>query len=101
MRITAIEQVAIKKIVEQMDPEARVYLFGSRTDDHLRGGDIDLLILSNRISLADKIDILIRIKEVLGEQKIDILVKNDKDASSDPFVAEIMKSAVPLSDLLT
>ena len=96
MRITDRERAAIKEIVRRADQDAKVYLFGSRTDDRLRGGDIDLLVLSERAALADKLDILSRVKEALGEQKIDLLVKNGKDAASDPFVAGIMKTAVLL-----
>ena len=96
MRITARERAAIREIVRHADREAKIYLFGSRTDDRLRGGDIDLLVVSNRVSLADKLDILARIKQILGEQKIDLLVKSAQDAASDPFVADILKSAVLL-----
>lgn len=96
MRLSAQERDAIKQSVRRSDPEAKVYLFGSRADDRLRGGDIDLLIVSDRISLPEKLDILARIKEALGEQKIDILLKNERDARSDPFAAEVLKSAVLL-----
>jgi len=40
------EVETIKSTVTGEDPEARVYLFGSRADDNARGGDIDLLIES-------------------------------------------------------
>ncbi len=96
MRLTAQERAAIKDAVRLADPDAQVYLFGSRADDNLRGGDLDLLVLSNRVSLAEKTEILIRLKDALGEQKIDLLVKKPSEANRDPFVASVMTSAVLL-----
>ena len=50
MRLTEAERNSIRTIIFHLDPEAQIYLFGSRTDDKKRGGDIDLLILSAKIS---------------------------------------------------
>jgi predicted nucleotidyltransferase len=96
MRISPRERSAIKDVVRRLDEKAKVYLFGSRTDDRLRGGDIDLLIVSDRLSWADKLDLLVELKEKLGDQKIDLLIKTAKESAADPFVAEIKKSAVLL-----
>ena len=45
MRLTP-EQVNIIKraVADTFGNKARIWLFGSRADDHKRGGDIDLLI---------------------------------------------------------
>lgn len=58
-------------------PEARVKLFGARTDDRLRGGDIDLLVElpcpqpdAHRKSLT----LVAHPRMLLGDQPIDILV---------------------------
>jgi predicted nucleotidyltransferase len=45
MRLSDAERGAIRRAIADFDPEAMVYLFGSRTDDTKRGGDIDLLIM--------------------------------------------------------
>ena len=57
--------------------DARVRLFGSRTNDQLRGGDIDLLVecarpVARPVWLAAQITA--RLQRSLGERKIDVLV---------------------------
>lgn len=80
MRLNENEISVIKSVVKKIDPNAEVKLFGSRTDDNKKGGDIDLLIISDRIKFSEKISILIKLKEKIGEQKIDILIYNPDNA---------------------
>ena len=94
MRLSKAERKAIQGIIRRKDRGAKIYLYGSRSNDRLRGGDIDLLILSERLSLLDKVDILDNLKDRLGEQRIDVLIKKPSARRSDPFVARILKSAV-------
>ena len=42
MRLEPEEVDGILVAVRSFDPDAQVYLFGSRVDDRKRGGDIDL-----------------------------------------------------------
>jgi predicted nucleotidyltransferase len=93
MRLSRYEAEVIKHSVFKHDPEAYVYLFGSRVDDKKKGGDIDLLILSNKIVFSDKIDIKAAIFEKLEEQKIDIVIAKDK---KKPFVRLALKQGVLL-----
>jgi uncharacterized protein len=83
MRLSVHEQRALAEIVTAVDPDAEVWLHGSRTDDDGRGGDIDLLVMSQRIGLAEKLDILARLHATLGDRKIDITVARDDQR---PFV---------------
>ncbi|MCG2746192.1 MAG: nucleotidyltransferase domain-containing protein [Desulfobulbaceae bacterium] len=46
MRLCNLEKESIIKAVKSIDPDSRIYLFGSRIDDNRKGGDIDLLIIT-------------------------------------------------------
>ncbi|MFO8089702.1 MAG: nucleotidyltransferase domain-containing protein [Desulfatiglandaceae bacterium] len=93
MRLTSHEKESIKKAVAEKDPGAVIYLFGSRVDDRARGGDIDILVLSNHLTLADKLSIKARIFEILEEQKLDMIIARD---TNDPFVKSAVESGARL-----
>jgi len=94
MRISKNEIEIIKNSILSKDKNTKVFLFGSRTDDSKRGGDIDILILSDKISLADVIDIKVDIFNHMEEQKIDIVVAKRLD--ENPFIKKISKELVAL-----
>jgi predicted nucleotidyltransferase len=87
MRLKKNELETIKEVTKEIfGNNATVSLFGSRTNDALKGGDIDLLILCNRtISSSEKyqlkIKFLVQLKKIVGDQKIDILIEGDKQQS--------------------
>ena len=93
MRLKDSEQVAILSTVKCLDKNARVYLFGSRVDDTKKGGDIDLLVMSDSLTREDKRTIKIKLYELLGEQKIDLVLAAD---DSDPFVKLALVTGVKL-----
>jgi predicted nucleotidyltransferase len=93
MRLTTTQQHAIRQAIAQRDPSAEVYLFGSRADDRLQGGDIDLLVLSQTIGIMDKLDILAELHRSLGDQKIDLLVCADL---SQPFARIAVEEGIRL-----
>ena len=93
MRISNVEKSAIIEAVIRVDPEARIYLFGSRADDGKKGGDIDILIFSKCLTFNDKLRIKALIFEKIEEQKIDIVIAKD---AGDPFVKMIEKQCVEL-----
>lgn len=77
MRLTATEVAAIKTAaVEAFGPGAVVRLFGSRVDDSLRGGDIDLLVEVDDIDdeLRQKSAFEDRFWRLTEPRKIDVLV---------------------------
>ena len=93
MRLTDTEKKAVINAVRQVDPEAEIYLFGSRTDDTKRGGDIDVLVFSQKISFADKLQIKARIFEQIEEQKIDLIIAKEQ---TEPFVKMAFENSVEL-----
>jgi predicted nucleotidyltransferase len=94
MRLSQTEIEAISQTIRFLDDRARVRLFGSRADDAKRGGDIDLLILSEKLTESDRGTIRLRIQEKLGEQKIDIVIARDL---SDPFVRVAYNEGVEIN----
>ncbi|WP_366474987.1 nucleotidyltransferase domain-containing protein [Sulfuricurvum sp.] len=58
-----------------------MYLFGSRVNDHKRGGDIDLYIETehNEHLSEKKIQFLLLLESLIGEQKIDIIFHRDNN----------------------
>ncbi len=74
MRISKTEQKFIKNYWQKAFPKAKVYLFGSRTDNLKRGGDIDLIVLNNeKIRLQEKLKFLSDFMNKCGEQKVDLV----------------------------
>lgn len=93
MRLAHEEQLAIRDAIRQADAGAKVYLFGSRVDAAAKGGDIDLLVLSKKIDLMAKLEILAQLHQSLGERRIDIAVYPDADR---PFPRMVIQTGVPL-----
>lgn len=64
----------LKSEFAQKVPDATLYLFGSRIDDNAKGGDIDLMIISqNRIPGQTLRSIRTRFYQQFGWQKIDMV----------------------------
>jgi uncharacterized protein len=93
VRLKREEIDIIKDSVAIFDPEAKVFLFGSRVDPNKKGGDIDLLVLSHTLKELDSLKILKKIYDRMEEQKIDILIASD---TSEPFVKLALRNGVEL-----
>ena len=49
MRLSSLQQQTVVRLVKETAGDgARVWLFGSRLEDHARGGDVDLLLETPR-----------------------------------------------------
>jgi predicted nucleotidyltransferase len=94
MRLSEKEKTTILKAVAEFDATAPVYLFGSRVHDQKKGGDIDLLVLSEHLDLSAKLKIKARIFQSLEEQKIDIIIA--APGTPDPFVQMVLEDGQKL-----
>ena len=77
MRISQKEKADIIELVRKhISEQSQIWLFGSRTKNHARGGDIDLLIEVSRLSNAveKKIHLRLALEDRWGEAKVDILL---------------------------
>ena len=74
MRLNPEVAIYLKQVIQEKIPGSSVYLFGSRANDKAKGGDIDLMILTDEP--ADKrIFRKIRLQFIkkFGWQKIDLV----------------------------
>lgn len=76
MRLTEQELEVIVREFRSCFGRGSLYLFGSRTDDSKKGGDVDLYVQLDDYSQAVrcKLEFLVNVKRVLGEQKIDVVL---------------------------
>lgn len=86
--INSIKNTAVK----YFGKNSKVYLFGSRTDDRKKGGDIDIFIetLNNIDIIKAKIKFLVELEKEIGERKIDLIVKN-LNSKKDLPIYDIIK----------
>ncbi len=73
----------LKQLIHEKIPGSTIYLFGSRVDDKARGGDIDLMILTNepadrRIFRKIKVEFIKR----YGWRKVDLVNYTYSEESS-------------------
>jgi len=94
MRLSKDEIHTLKHALAKQDPSAEIYLYGSRVDVSKKGGDIDLLIISKKITRTDLTPIRWAFFDKFGEQKIDFII--DQGDLTDPFVTKIYKQAIKL-----
>lgn len=89
MRLTSFQVQIIKTTIERiLGVPNQIWLFGSRTNDEQRGGDIDLLIettdtLPNRATMICKLYGALMI--ALDEHKLDIVLKDAQTIDAPIF----------------
>lgn len=88
MRLKSEHAEFIKQSIKNYLPDATVYLIGSRASDHLKGGDIDILVIGqNTLKGQEKRNIKIAFYKEFGEQKIDLIsLKRDDESSFKDYV---------------
>ena len=99
MRLAQDQVHAIKSVAQRvLGGDARVILFGSRTDDAQRGGDIDLLFetphcVGNRATALGQL--YASLIGELGDRKIDVLL-SDPDMPDAPVLRVARETGVVL-----
>jgi predicted nucleotidyltransferase len=95
MRLSTNEIYEIKRTAQTVfGALTTVKLFGSRMEDERRGGDIDLLIITNDLQdkLRKKIEFRMLLKQAIGDQKIDVIIRSmDDPLSNDGIYNEASK----------
>ncbi len=81
MRLTDAEIRTIKSLVaEHLGAGAEVRLFGSRVDDRVRGGDIDLLVtVPEPVPSMAELRRNAALEAALGDQRVDLLIHAGTD----------------------
>jgi uncharacterized protein len=102
MRLPAKTANAITSLARAIyGPEVHVYLFGSRTNDIAKGGDIDLHITHNDPTLLTydrKISYLSKLKMAIGDQEIDLFYsKQPISEDHNPIPQHIMQYGNPVA----
>ncbi|MFP4428976.1 MAG: nucleotidyltransferase domain-containing protein [Desulfovermiculus sp.] len=101
MRLKDSEVQAIRRAVSRhFEPQARVYLFGSRVDDTRKGGDIDLFIktrMQGTELLQAKLKTMSDIQRAIGDRKIDIVAAAPEPDRDVPLiVSKAQEQGIPL-----
>lgn len=77
MRLQRSEIDIIKSTLQETIDDAKIFLFGSRTDDTKKGGDIDLFVQTHKnISLREELKILAQMEFRGIERKIDLIIQS-------------------------
>lgn len=94
MRLSQEQIEVLKNRLKTLSLNAKLYLFGSRVDDTKKGGDIDLLVVSDEITKKDLRLLRVEFFKYFGEQKLDIVLDNGE--FKNPFTKHILQKAVLL-----
>ena len=88
-------QTIVRVAQEVYGKTVQVYLFGSRTDDQKRGGDIDLLVRTEgtKKGFMGRIQMASKLKWLLGDQKIDIIGDHEESL----VVEEALRTGIRLT----
>jgi predicted nucleotidyltransferase len=94
MRLTPEQARIIKAVVmREFEPDAHIWLFGSRANDLRRGGDVDLYVETRRPELLRELRCKIGIEEEI-DLHVDLIVAGPGD---DRPISRIAKTeGIPL-----
>ncbi len=100
MRITDEQRYAVvEEIRRTFGTRSRIWLFGSRADDHARGGDVDLYVEAEMLPRAgralEKLDAVVALERIFDDQSVDLIVRYSGDPEQ-PIHRIARSSGVPL-----
>jgi predicted nucleotidyltransferase len=105
MRLRPEDQQPITQAAREVfAPGTAVLLFGSRTDDRRRGGDVDLLIetpapMPPAERVARRTRFITKLYRSLDEQRIDAVITTRGEPDARPVVALARNTGVLLAQL--
>jgi predicted nucleotidyltransferase len=89
MRLNEFEIETIKTLANRhFGNDVQFFLFGSRTNNQIRGGDIDLFVRkanNERLEIRTKINFITDLILLIGDQKIDVVLDNPATRNSAFF----------------
>ncbi len=101
MRLTESQiQIITTLSKKYFSDNAVVFLFGSRTDDKKKGGDIDLFISTPDeilMGLTHRIAFLVELKRMIGDRKIDVVFDNRETRRKKNFYHSIVHNYIRLT----
>jgi predicted nucleotidyltransferase len=95
MRLETDQSTAIREEIRRADPGAEIYLYGSRADDTRRGGDIDLLVISDRLGFRDLLALRRAILDRIGWQQLDLMMRR-RDQLEEPLAILAQQTGIKL-----
>lgn len=79
----------------------KIYLVGSRVKDHLKGGDIDLLLIfeskeNQNYARSQKLILINQLMKQpsIDDTKVDLILGTEDDLKSDPFISTLDETKV-------
>ena len=103
MRLSAQQIQIIQTLAKKhFGDTARMFLFGSRVNDKLKGGDIDLFVTaSDKSTLTPEniINFLVSLKLSVGDRKIDLVLDTDSLRKRQVFYHSITSNCVELDHI--
>lgn len=95
IRLSPAAVQAIRKEVARADSQAEVWLSGSRRRDEAKGGDIDLLVVSEWLAFAEELRRRAALLDRIGWQRIDLVVR-PRSRLGQAFAALALETGIRL-----
>ncbi len=95
MRLSPDQLQAIREEIRRADPAAEIYLYGSRVDDAAKGGDIDLLVVSDKLGFRELLHLRTAILDRIGWQQLDLVVRRP-DQLNEPLAVVARQTGIKL-----